>query len=131
MSVPHKCPVCDGWGERPDPESTAAKRPCRPCWGTGVVWEAATPPPLPQTPAPQPWRPVSPDYPMWPDLPWWPTTTTTPCSRCGKHEPCCGCYTATNDTDYRLASWHAGIPCTASTDKPLPWAKIGGRTKTF
>jgi len=31
---PHKCPVCDGRGVRPD-DSTE----CVPCAGVGVVWE--------------------------------------------------------------------------------------------
>jgi len=32
--VPHKCPVCDGYGVRPE-----TGQECMACLGTGVVWE--------------------------------------------------------------------------------------------
>ena len=36
--IPHKCPVCDGWGERTD-NSLGTKTICRACKGEGIVWE--------------------------------------------------------------------------------------------
>jgi hypothetical protein len=51
---PHKCPVCDGAGlvSRPPwiagdvpgwSSSDCAPHPCKPCFGTGIVWELTTP----------------------------------------------------------------------------------------
>ena len=43
-SKPHKCPVCDGWGERhilsrvSTTDPTPAKICCSACGGTGVIW---------------------------------------------------------------------------------------------
>src|SRR5690606_3282571 len=51
MSTPHKCPACDGYGERSNPErwnlhpmSTAIPPltiACNACGGTGIIWEVA------------------------------------------------------------------------------------------
>lgn len=39
---PAKCPACDGWGKRPDPNPLAGHLPpsveCPACKGTGVLW---------------------------------------------------------------------------------------------
>lgn len=48
MSIPHKCPVCDGQGIVSRPpylagdvetwEDSQTSYPCRACNGTGIVW---------------------------------------------------------------------------------------------
>jgi hypothetical protein len=52
--IPHKCPVCDGNGERKKP-----KRPCHACKQTGIVWEGA-PAPVYVPVHVYPYHPVSP-----------------------------------------------------------------------
>jgi hypothetical protein len=50
MSIPHRCPVCGGRGKMPRgffdsveglPYSTSDLTPdqCRPCLGSGILWE--------------------------------------------------------------------------------------------
>jgi len=47
MSVPHKCPVCNGRGKVPadfynkwiDGSAHAGEETCRTCQGTGLVWK--------------------------------------------------------------------------------------------
>lgn len=43
MPRPHKCPCCDGRGQRMgiDQRTSAVPQmePCRPCSGIGIVWE--------------------------------------------------------------------------------------------
>jgi len=49
MSVPHKCPVCNGRGKVPadfynkwiDGSAHAGEETCRTCQGTGLVWGEA------------------------------------------------------------------------------------------
>ena len=41
--APYKCPCCDGWGKRIDPEAMSGrtvypKITCSSCSGTGIVW---------------------------------------------------------------------------------------------
>jgi len=38
--VPHRCPVCDGWG-RMQGVVSATPPICKACDGTGIVWEPA------------------------------------------------------------------------------------------
>lgn len=69
MSIPHKCPVCDGIGRvqrdatTTDGDGTAL---CPACDGKCVVWS----PDVPHGPV-VPW--VAPGQP-WPPGPWWYTT---------------------------------------------------------
>ena len=37
MSEIVKCPCCDGWGVRPDPQITGQTLECRPCQGSGIL----------------------------------------------------------------------------------------------
>jgi DnaJ-class molecular chaperone len=41
---PHKCPVCDGNGKKPNPHATGENDllPCHACDGKGIVWEPTT-----------------------------------------------------------------------------------------
>jgi len=41
MSKPHKCPLCNGTGGRPEGfiEGSSTFTPCHGCGGSGVVWE--------------------------------------------------------------------------------------------
>lgn len=60
---PHKCPVCDGLGERnnPDYDSTLATILCKPCEGKGVLW---SPEPEDKHPQTCPFIHVIPYYPQ-------------------------------------------------------------------
>lgn len=65
MTVPYKCPVCNGWGKRRLPPEEDAERgqvDCKACAGTGVLWGIGWSPPRPETPDTPwpPWAPVPP-----------------------------------------------------------------------
>jgi len=54
MSYPHRCPICFGFGKitwDPDhppldgiPSTAKGPWPCKPCKGSGIVWEETTTP---------------------------------------------------------------------------------------
>lgn len=58
---PHKCPVCNGEGERQNPNSNLEKIQCKACKGTCIVWEFELNP-VPQVPF---ICPIYPYYPPW------------------------------------------------------------------
>ena len=43
MAIPHTCPLCGGKGETWPTDFTVGG-PCRPCGGSGIVWEYVHPP---------------------------------------------------------------------------------------
>lgn len=42
QNTPHKCPCCDGWGERnavrPIDNVSERMQPCKACNGSGIIW---------------------------------------------------------------------------------------------
>src|SRR5208283_3367950 len=68
LSIPHKCPVCNGRGKVPagfygDKGIDASESPCRSCHGSGLVWS-------------NDWSMLP--YPGPPIQPWPPTTVPIP-----------------------------------------------------
>lgn len=74
MSMPMKCPLCEGWGfldaaaRRPLPDPSRSGLTCHGCHGRG--WITVTPPPVfvTRTSCGTPFKPALPSWPYGPEL---------------------------------------------------------------
>lgn len=111
--IPHKCPVCDGEGQRAkpaDPQSSSALpqyRNCRSCHGTGVIWGWKTSEPQYPPVQPSPYWSIYP-HPSHPFVQDWETISgsTTIATVSGEYDPDDPALFSTNISNLPEGSWH-------------------------